>query len=317
MLFDRLLGIAEAHMPKYRGILARAKIFEFPIIPHEILPREFAKDTDWMEQNFFLPFPVVAVEDKASCIVLFDIGKDQKGTTDRRGFMECMAFNSDISVFRESLNPDEKEKYENPPEESEIWHREGYALVTAGYIEKMTMLNTDKFIGEGAVTQSLVASKRHIKMGNLHKVHPINGPILNVYSALQEIVYFNRPDSFILQESPIKKRKKSRKVDKLLRSFERPKYTILKPGEIRKRMGLPQLGTRNSPITHERRRHDRWLSDVRHRKDEDGNLRELKKIPHGPRAGEYYYLHVDVPATWVGPSESKTKNKHYKVLINK
>lgn len=323
MLFDRLCGIVEAHIPEMIPILRKAKIFEFPVVPHEFLPKVFSEDIEWFEENFFLPFPVVAIEDKASCMILFDMHKGQKGMYEKRGFIECMSLNADNSAFRESQNPfDPRNSMDFTA--SKLLHEQGFAVVEAGFIEKMHFESPKKFLGEGGLSKTWIASKREIKMEDFHNDWAdlghanIDGPITNAYAAIQEIYYFNQPELFVLEESPIKPRKKSKKRQKLLRSFERPKYTMLKPREIRKQIGLPEpRGTHASPIPHERRRHVRWLSDPIYSKDENGEPIEPKTIPFGPRKGQIYYKHVDVPAVWIGQSENKKGHKHYRVLVNK
>jgi hypothetical protein len=318
MLFDRLAKIVEVHLPKYTKILQRARIFEFPVVPHKTLPKSFTGDIEWLEQNFFLPFPSVAVEDNASCVVIFDIEKNQKGTIKQRGYLECMSLAADSSNFRESLYSNIKE--EKSPEMIML-HQQGYCIVNVGFIEKMTFETPEKFYGEGDIIETMVASKKDIYIKDLHKANATKseGLITNVYSTIQEIMYFNQADKFILEEKPLVMKKRKKKFqDKILRSHERPKYTILSPNKIRERMKLPQLQVKKgSPIPHERRRHDRWLSDARYSKDENGKPRKEKIIPYGRRKGEIYYLHVDVPPVWIGPSENKIGNKHYKVLVNK
>ena len=341
MLFDRLISIAEAHLPAYLPFIRRAKLFEFPEKPHEILPKEFQDDIEWIQDNFILPFPSIAVEDKASCVLLADFYRNQKGLFDKRLFIECMSLTVDSSAFADGR--------ENPEtnHNSEFLHGKGFAIVIVGHIEQMKVYSPHHYTGEGAVHKSLLANKHKILFEDFHEddeidfngealqfkeapimtssywgknysVKPdsggIRGPIRNAYSAIQEIIYFNRPDRFILEETPAKKR--TRPLKKTPRSEDRPKYTILRPEAIRKRMGLPQVSI-GSKEPHERRRHDRWLSDKRYSKDETGKDREVKIIPYGKRKGEAYYLHVDVPAHWVGPTENTRGHKHYKVLVNK
>ena len=337
MLFDRMVSIVEAHLHEYESFVRSAKLFEFPEKPHEILPKEFQDNIEWIQDNFILPFRAIAVEDQASCVLLADFYKKQKGLWTPRLFIECMSIVADSSAFA-----DGKDHPFNS--NAEHLHKSGFAIVIVGHIENMMIHSPHNYTGEGAVHKSLFANKHEILFEDFHDedevdlstgtlqfkgtlssfyggkeyfVKPdsggIRGPIRNAYSAIQEIIYFNQPDKFILEETPLKKRKSR---DKIPRSDARPKYTILRPGEIRKRMGLPQVAI-GAKEPHERRRHDRWLSDKRFSRDEDGKDREVKIIPYGKRKGEPYYLHVDVPAHWVGPTENKKGNKHYKVLVNK
>jgi hypothetical protein len=229
-----------------------------------------------------------------------------------------MSLDADDSNYRESLYV--TEKYEKSQELLEL-HRQGYHIVNIGFIDRMQFVTSVNFIGEGDIIESMVASKKDIYIRRLHKAPMANrrNYLINAYSTVQEIIYFNQSDRFILEEKPLVAKKRKKKLQqKILRSHERPKYTILKPHDIRKRMRLPKVHIdKKSPIAHERRRHSRWLSNKKYAFDKDGKPREGKIIPYGRRKGEIYYLHVDVPATWIGPSENIVGNKHYKVLVNK
>lgn len=317
MMFDRLCGIIEAHLKYFIPSMHKAHLFDLPIIPHKELPKAYQGDIKAFEKEFFLPYPVTAIEDKVSCIVFIDKYPNQTGMHDERIFIECLALNTEREAFRESvLSP--KKQYDREVLFGRNYHEQGFAVVSIGTIYKMHFTTPTEFHGEGSVSQSMMASKKEIFIKNLHlKVEEgVKPPLINAYSAIQEIVYFNQPTNFILEEKPVKQRE--HRTDKILRSGDRPKYTILNPFEIRKRMRLPQpQGTHASPIPHERRRHDRWLSDNRFAFNENNEPIEPRIIPFGKRKGEPYYKHVIVPATWVGPSENTYGNKHYKVVLNR
>lgn len=318
MMFDRLCGIIETHIPELIPMMHKAHLFDLPIIPHEELPKVFESNTDEFEKEFFLPFRVTAIEDKVSCIVFADLYKGQIGMSDERFFIECLSLGADHNFFRESLNKS-KDHYKDEYELARSYHQSGYAVVSTGSIYNMYFKTPEEFYGEGSVSSSILANKKEIKFDRLHlgkSEQAVKPPLINAYSAIQEIVYFNQPTNFILEEKPVKQRK--RRTDKILRSVDRPKYTILNPFEIRKRMHLPQpQGTHASPIPHERRRHDRWLSDNRFSFNENNKPMEPKIIPYGKRKGEIYYKHLVVPASWIGPSENTFKNKRYKVILNR
>ena len=87
----------------------------------------------------------------------------------------------------------------------------------------------------------------------------------NASAALQEVMLLNNPETFILESTPLSalNRKlpklKPGQVRRIPRGHERPTYTILKPHEIRERMGLPMPVGKRAVQPHERRSHLRTL----------------------------------------------------------
>jgi hypothetical protein len=128
--------------------------------------------------------------------------------------------------------------------------------------------------------------------------------IRSARTAMEELFVFNTPNRFIVEESseaiqrhqkkPLKDRKK------ITRSNLRPRYTLLKPGEIRKKLGLDMhaQGTHASPRVHERRRHPRTYPD------------DPERWPnkHGQT--------IIVPATWVGKSDGWVGRKYYRIRLD-
>lgn len=317
MMFDKLCNIIEKQFPKFKSVLEATHLFVFPYVPHDVLDKEISGDLEWVKDNFFLPFPKIAIEDKASCIVLYDTEKNQTGLSGTRLFIEYMPVVEDqnIDAFKDSNTI--RERINSDPRMLEL-HNQGYALITFGSINNIKLLNTKKFYSNSTLFRSAMVSKTDIKFDNLQNTPDpnIKGPAINAIQAIQEVMYFNQPNKFILKETPKKLAKGNSPV--IPRSHQRPIYTLLKPGEIRTRMNLPKVTIgKKSPEPHERRRTHRFLSDKRYSKDLDGNPIEPKIIPFGDRKGEPYYKHVIVPPVWVGPRKSYYKNKHYEVLINK
>jgi len=116
--------------------------------------------------------------------------------------------------------------------------------------------------------------------------------------AIDGLVFFSSHYRFVVEISPVSLKKRKPGV-KVLRSNDRPKYTLLKPNEIRIAMGLPeQLTNRTgSPKTpHPRRRHLRIL--------------------RSERFGENQGKPIEVAATWVCPIEAVRGNKRYKVRLD-
>jgi hypothetical protein len=332
MIFDTLCGIVEKNYPYLQHILRNAKLFEFPEVPHKVLPKQYTEDPEWLEDSFFLPFPIVAVEDKASCVVLWDTIPKQTGTQIERGFIECLHLSTPLSHFREF-----SDGMELSPEMRELGRKQN-CLVSIGGIHSMKVFPGGReFIGNGYLKRADLASKRGMVVRNIvHEMEKIKvaikndrirfkdyenefdseaitrAALTNAYATVQEILHFNQPHKFILEESPLKTKKKQLKIP---RSGQRPKYTLLTPRKIRERMGLKNPHNRKSPIIHERQRHYRWLSAENYSKDKDGKPLPKKTIPIGPRKGQSYYKYVIIGPTWVGPSKNVYKNKHYKVIL--
>ncbi|MFA5600401.1 MAG: hypothetical protein WDA06_07365 [Phenylobacterium sp.] len=93
MLFDKLCKIVENLLPEYRKIVAASKLFIFPGRAHGVLPKEVNREQQiFLYENFFLPFPIVALEDTASCILLGDTTDKQQSFDEDRIFIEIEDF---------------------------------------------------------------------------------------------------------------------------------------------------------------------------------------------------------------------------------
>src|SRR4051794_2416218 len=102
MIFDTLCAIAENQLPTLVPLLKRAKLFDFPHAPHEILPKSFPPDeAAFYRENFFLPFPVICVEDKASAVVMWDDVEDAKGSRVTRRFIECTPLAANAEAYED------------------------------------------------------------------------------------------------------------------------------------------------------------------------------------------------------------------------
>jgi hypothetical protein len=91
MLFDTLCDICEIHFPELIPVLSSATVIRMDIAAHEILDRQLAPD-DMIDlrDEFQLPSPVVAVEDRGSCVVIADGDADVKGLFRTRLFIDCV-----------------------------------------------------------------------------------------------------------------------------------------------------------------------------------------------------------------------------------
>jgi hypothetical protein len=160
-------------------------------------------------------------------------------------------------------------------------------------------------------TQGIIGMGIASRPADRESLRRLQVPVLgNVNTSLQEVFYFNSPDRFIVEECPIKamqrwKKRKQRERRKhkgkrrvqVRREHERPVYTLLKPKEIRVKLGLPALAAGGPRRPHERRRHYRTYRDERYVKMRNKT--------------------VVIPASWVGPSEATIGNRRYRILLDK
>lgn len=299
MIFDKLCGIAERHIPSIRKVLHEARVFLFPGRAHEILKQEKMTDETmyFLQESFFLPFPFIAVEDSVSCVLIWDNEAGQVGLLNKtRFFVECMALGTNAEEFPDKLTPENTQELaalraQLPPETYSI---------TAGRIvsyqyrpsgEKKLAVFGDIAWNMLATKLQVVSPPRQISGG----LGMDSALLRNGVAALEEVMFFNTPDRFVVEKSPLKQ-KEPRNERRILRSDKRPVYTVLRPHEIRTTMHLPSMpnGTHKSP--HERRRHYRtFRSDFF--KEKKGQT-------------------ITIPACFIGPTEAIVGNHRYKVLVD-
>jgi len=264
--------------------------------------------------QFFLPFPFIAVEDPASVILLIDCEENQIGLDKKRFFIELLPFTSENQNFYDGNHYDVelKEVYENFCRlfgfQSDINKTYILTIGSIQYINDENKKMVNNYQNYIELTKVSVVSKEkeifdileHSKNNNLEPL--LSGVGKNAACALEEIMYLNSPDRFILEESPVKYNplRKGKKDHKILRSHSRPIYTLLKPGTIRYKLGLisKEEGEKQdkSPEPHWRRQHYRTF--------------------HHDRFTTMKNKRIIVKASWIGPSESIIGNKKYKVILN-
>lgn len=290
MIFDAFARIAEKHIGgSVLKDLEASRLFVFPGRGDTDLPKSYSEDQRmWLHENFFLPFRIVCVEDEESCVLLKDPEEGARGAAVDRAFVDCIPI-GDVPGVSDDLK-DDGELYQIN------FGTAAYHLVGEGTSDLSWMI-------EGGIRASLYATRKRVvyfasddalagfvTRKNLH----------NAGTALQEVMFLNTPDRFILEKSPTQpRRRKGRDKKPVSRSHERPVYTILKPHEIREQMGLPEesAAERTKPRPHERRAHTRTFRAERY------------KAKRGKT--------IIIPATWVGPSEAVVKGKRYRVLLDR
>lgn len=317
MIFDRLCAIVER---VYRNealmqLLKQARIFEFPGRLHEVAKGrswESVGGCEFLLDHFFLPFPVVAIEDSASCVVIADDHPDQKGLDVSRTFIECMDLSTPLEEFgRSASDPIVQARYAQSRETTP-----GSCCVTISQLTRCRVASPEELRRqasggtglqfEGVAGMTFVANKtemlvnpesaRRAMLRTGQTVHTNQAALINATAALEEIMFFNTPDRFVVERSPETVRKPGAKgLPALRRSVERPHYILLRPEEIRERLGLSNED-RRTPTPHARRRHYRTL-----RSDRFTN-----------KAGQV----VVVKAAWVGPTEGEFKGRTYRVCLD-
>jgi hypothetical protein len=308
--FDKLCWFAERFpqllSPSMASVLRRASLFRFPHVSHEVLPKHYTRDElDFQNEFFHLPFRVVAIEDLTSCVLLWDDKPDQVGLRAKRWFVELASLSSKNAqswndgsqeaearsklpqasrdrlerAFNFSFGALEVHDVENTGVSETSWR---FAL--AGNLVAYHMLDDDGPMAEGA---DLLSS---------YPEGVTSVSLRNAMTGIEELMVFNRPDRFIVRETPAKVR--SQDGPKIPRSHERDTYTLLRPQEARSKLGLPEPTGRSGRFVGERRRHVRRYPD------------DPERWPnaHGKT--------VVIPATWVGPHEANVGRRKFSIMLD-
>jgi len=298
MYFDTLCRIAEKHLTHLIRPLKKTALFVFDAAPHEFLDKIVPQDElDYLNTQFFLPFPVMSVEDKAGVCMMTDRESNQKGVMTDRSFVDMISFGSNDS-FRDSgfLNM-----------------QDDMILVSTGII-RMCANTPQTWLANGEVQEVYlfdgdckplsifrmlenwcIVDGQKMPIPNHAKVYLGQQCLVNPKTCLEEIRHINTPSRFVVESAPVKMPKPN--SPKIPRSHQRPIYSMLNPGAIHKILGTrTETGTHKSPVPHGRRKHVRKL-----RSDKFVNKKGLDIL---------------IPATWVGPSEAKVGNRIVKVRLD-
>lgn len=103
MIFDALGAIASKWLTEIRPLVDAATLLHLPVTPHEVLPRQ--QDLETMSKvsvGFKLPYPITAIEDHASCVVLIDPRPDLLGLDEQRLFVECVPLQADEDRYNDT-----------------------------------------------------------------------------------------------------------------------------------------------------------------------------------------------------------------------
>jgi hypothetical protein len=300
MIFDMFSGLIERFKPDHIPLLNQARLFSFPGTAHDILPKDLSdEEVTFLNDMFFLPFSVIAVEDTASCILLQETSKDQTGVSGPWRFMECLPINTRADAFQSGL-PEEATQARIDEIAREF---PDSSVVTCGVLDKVAMKNNSLetgFRAYGTVDWYMIASKHKLYVPPRAPTSPEELPptLRNARVALSEVFWFNNPTRFVVESTPAKMKPHTGPQRGVRRSHNRPVYTLLTPKEIRERL-LPEeegAGSGIKKTPHERRRHFRTL--------------------HSERFVNMQGKTITIPACWIGPSEAVKGNRRYKVMLD-
>ncbi len=300
MIFDKLAGACERFAPQLVGVLHAARIFKFEGVAHEIFNKEKLgeDERDFLHDQFFLPFPVTAIEDKAGVVILMDVEKDAVGMDKPRLFIMADLLNSSEG-YVDALSPEQRQDMST----LECGSDPDVLSIVTGFIKaEGKPRENGKIPFSGMLTCAFIASKRKaygIVQTDTEKLNILGAEKIlnNVFCGAQELMYFNRPGRFVLEEAPAKK-VMIRNLERVLRTPDRPIFTLLEPSQIRHKLRLPPLVPGGPKQPHERRRHTRTLTSER--------FTAMKGKT------------IIIPACWIGPDEAKSESgkRMYKVRLD-
>lgn len=301
MLFDIFCGCVERHLPELRDLVVEAKLFVFEGAPHEFLKARPGYHEKFDDSLFYLPFPVVAVEDAGSLVILADVDRDNHvGLNRPRTFIDVQCINVDNKNLEHTA-----ELHGDALDYLQKIQRDHPKAITVNVGELATMgidQSTKRFAGAFRADRAVLVDK---KAGIIFEDAPGVGmnesmrpAALNAQVAIEELAMLTRDKDFVFEQTPAKLPKV--KKGSIPRSHERPQYTILQPHQIRKIMEVENptehsQGTKRAP--HERRRHYKWLVP--------GEGKPWKKEQR-----------IVVNACWVGISEKEVRGKIYRVRLD-
>lgn len=304
VLFDALCRAVERNesLAGLRPFLQKCHVFHLDIVPHEGLVKymDEIKIEDHVD-DFFLPFPVVAVEDRASVLMAADLEENQRGFGGKRIFFEYI----DASHERAGAFFDGKKLRDSEFDSKDF---NDTAIVSMTIVDQFNMQRDDQgrlrtgirglldrmwYLKSDIVQFSV--DPQQFGAEECQKLSEAGGK--NCITCIEELMVVNNPSRFIVERRPIKLRSGHGKNGRIPRTNERSIYTILEPWKIRERLGLPEPREGGSRQPHSVRRHfrsyrsDRWV-----------NVKGKRVV---------------IEAFWVGPSEADVGAHHYKVLLDK
>ena len=315
--FDKLIDKRDYVPEGLRVYLRRAKLFEYDILPTQALDGIPLEDCEKLVKTFSVPFPVTAVEDKSGVVILTSEGNpDQTDLTAVRMAIVAQFNRSNPGYYRENpsdtdfLARMDHQKGEIPPE------LEGSFTVLIGQVEVRWDSSVHKWVGPRASVLCGVLWKANGEQ--VYHITPEQAATLkgeardlferdltrSVITAYEELLPLGNQEKVILET---RKLRPNEKLPKFRKTCYRPTYTLLKPFEARKVMGLPDPvpKVQGGRVITERRAH--W------RAEHDRVLRHEK---WGESKGKT--IHVDrtwVHAVWNGDMVAERAGHKYVVIL--
>jgi len=302
-IFDKVLRMAErGHLDKWpivRDSITSAAFFDFPARAHEVLDKVYSEAQMELVDNFFLPFPIVAVEDTASCVLLIDLQKDQKGLKDSRGFITITHTGTGLDEFntaevakttggktahrQDAIKQLGKNIIQIATGIFKVPVCNALSHIIEGHLEEIIIHNEDN-----ELTDSMKARGMDEEEWGQYHDHLVNDAMVTC----EILLHFNKPKNWIIERSPAKQQRLGK--GRLPRVHQGPVYIMCTQEELHTRLGLKGEGS--GKAAHARRRH----------------FRTLKSERYGERQGET----IIIPASWVGPSEIQQGKRTYKVMLD-
>lgn len=295
MIFDQFARMIERNHPERVVTIEQTRLFELPYVSHEILPKSIP--TPEALADFALPFPKVAIEDRTSCTFLFDTQKDQVGFGTKRLFIDVQRTSTAVEAYAGSDPTFDLLRKQSSVEELFIANfgtidqivSENQKYRVLGACELQVTFSRDRVVN--------VTTRAELSRLGEEVVGRFDTVLRNAVTALEELLLVAGTDqAFVVENTPLHPR--AAKPGRITRSHDRPTYTLLRPDQIRARLGLKASGEGEggSRRPHERRRH--W--------------RQLHSEFFTHKRGEK----ILVPACWVGPSEAVVGQRRYRVRLD-
>lgn len=316
MIFDAL-DKARKYLPaEINKQINRARIFHFDAFPREmVIPDITDSLIDFANHDFSLPFPCVAVEDKVSCLVLWDFEKGACGLLPRRGFVEYltldMAHEQEIAYGMDEvhLKDDIQEAVKAMPKGSAAI---SWRSVAGGRLYRSDDGRVRWAMPPAEDVHATFLGYAHNTIVNVSKEIP-DGDVAvlrNVKSAYDELMYISQPDRFVLERRPVQATPKNKKKCKahIRASEDRPIYTLVRPNEARSIMKLPEPEPKceGGRVILERRAH--WRREHTRTLRSDRYKAAQGKTVTVPRSF--------VPAFWNGDRQAQVGKHVYRVLVD-
>jgi len=307
-LFDRFVAAIERLEPSDRrdgfvNLLNKVRLFRFDKAPHEFLPKSWSDEKRrFANEQLFLPFQFIALEDAASLVLIADEEKHQRGASKPRIVVDVVSATANLANF--SCRDGKLKENEDVGDEqltSSAAPKLFDFVMTAGRISTLEFRESGAAVQADGVVEVWTIKGTHMQPLPFVSKEIRDSFLINAVAGFEEVEFFNDPDFFIVEEVQEKEReryqKRARKLGRIARSHQRPVYTALRPKQIRGKLRLPapsMVGGVRMP--HERRAHLRT-----YRNDRFVNMKGRTII---------------VKACWIGPSGATVKGKRYRVLLD-